>query len=64
MNKPIIYGKYTVTFENGYLFIKHSDFQQNIYQLKLEDEGLVLDVVGAELQTLFHCMNSEVLPYD
>jgi len=60
-------GKYTVIVKYPYLIIKHADYPDAYYQLKLEDEGLVLDAVfnnSSTMESLFHCMNSETFVED
>jgi len=57
-------GKYTVLIKDQYLIIKHKDYAPVEYQLKLEDEGLVLDVVPgghSNLRAVFHCLNADEL---
>jgi len=58
---------YTVKRNGEYLYIKVKGYS-HYYQLKLEDEGLVLDLVSSNdkgiLSDLFHCVNDEVLICD
>lgn len=50
---------YSVTIEGQYLYITVEGWE-GYYQLKLDDEGLVLDFVnGEELYSLFHFAHGE-----
>jgi hypothetical protein len=61
--KPIKVKNYTVTIKDEYLYIKVEGYARS-YQLKLEDEGLVLDVVSEKedtLEPIYHGTNDEEL---
>ena len=57
---PIV--RYEVTTKDEYIYIKVGTYNSS-YQLKLDEEGLVLDVVheNGELTAVFHCVNDEEL---
>jgi len=55
-------GKYTIVAKHNYIYIHHEDHDGG-YQLKFEENGLVLDksTKTGFLIEMYHCMNSEVL---
>lgn len=60
--------QYNIEIKDEYIYILVQDYKK-YYQLKLEDEGLVLDVINPNpedktvevMESLCHCLNDEVL---
>lgn len=57
----IMSENYEINIDHNYIYIKHKN-HANFYQIKLDDEGLVVDIDdNGDLVELFHCVNDEVL---